>query len=560
MAMLSCSTVSATVDIHDDDGFDIGLPSVSFSFYHVVRAKQRFILDPTLAGSSAASVNPAHALKTMASDENNDIKFYHERLNASGTPNYDENDPLKYIVPPCLYRRVPRWPNDGIDAYRKEHYNKKQIKALRGMALHPKQKELTELLAHWPSESSLKDLIDRAEETNDDSDVTYLINRPLVIQSEAALAFQNFEAAKAHLLEAYRSQDPRVRDILEQSGTKSCVHKASRDPSRLPRMEHIIMPLLHNRLASDANLSLLFGAVNHVRGIVLSFGTNIAKPPAPGSRRYAAIQPYLNIATETKIKAAPKVCAMCGATAGKLVRCTGCLSVHYCGKECQTKAWIIHRPDCLKVQGKPVSDSMRAKAETALKAHELAAVNAMKEIVAEQRNAFYLALLNEDPSLVNEKAQDMLGQLQRVHAPYRTYCALEVITRFRAMGLSTEFTGMMASMPLGIDAKKVGVGIGYLYSDTKNDNAKILLLGAILFKPGPTIRLEERVGLHVKGIYVVDRVEEGKGRKALWKPVPEPYMPGFNRYLWLAAYLQAATRFALAVPSDVDLGIHMDKN
>jgi hypothetical protein len=89
----------------------------------------------------------------MANEEANDddIIRHHARLQASRTLNYDEDDPLKYTVPQSMYRRVPRWrPNDGIDEYRTEHYNKRQIKALRGMSslLLTQQKELTEMLGH----------------------------------------------------------------------------------------------------------------------------------------------------------------------------------------------------------------------------------------------------------------------------------------------------------------------------------------------------------------------------------------------------------------------------
>ena len=98
----------------------------------------------------------------MASAVKNDIYQHHLRLHKSRTPNDDENDPLKYMFHIAMYRRVPRWPNDGIEAYRKEHYNKKQIKAQRGMSVLLEQKELTEMLGHWPSEFSLKDLIERS--------------------------------------------------------------------------------------------------------------------------------------------------------------------------------------------------------------------------------------------------------------------------------------------------------------------------------------------------------------------------------------------------------------
>src|SRR6478672_11184646 len=75
------------------------------------------------------------------------------------------------------------------------------------------------------------------------------------------------------------------------ASVQSAVHKASRDASRFPELEAIIVPLLHKRLASDTNVDLLFGRVSHVRGLLLEHGPNVAHPPPRNSRSciFAAI-------------------------------------------------------------------------------------------------------------------------------------------------------------------------------------------------------------------------------------------------------------------------------
>jgi hypothetical protein len=45
-------------------------------------------------------------------------------------------------------------------------------------------------------------------------------------------------------------------------------------------------------------------------------------------------------------------CDNCGSVAGtnngKLLKCAGCLTVHYCGAECQKKKWKDHKKICKK--------------------------------------------------------------------------------------------------------------------------------------------------------------------------------------------------------------------
>jgi hypothetical protein len=51
----------------------------------------------------------------------------------------------------------------------------------------------------------------------------------------------------------------------------------------------------------------------------------------------------------------PRSCAGCGNTAemlerGKLLECSGCRTVCYCGKACQKADWPVHKPVCKRLQ------------------------------------------------------------------------------------------------------------------------------------------------------------------------------------------------------------------
>ena len=46
-----------------------------------------------------------------------------------------------------------------------------------------------------------------------------------------------------------------------------------------------------------------------------------------------------------------RTCAACGGTqggarGGKLLTCNGCLTVSYCGRDCQLAHWLAHKPAC----------------------------------------------------------------------------------------------------------------------------------------------------------------------------------------------------------------------
>jgi hypothetical protein len=64
------------------------------------------------------------------------------------------------------------------------------------------------------------------------------------------------------------------------------------------------------------------------------------------------------------------VCAVAAAEGKKLLRCTLCYSVFYCGKECQKKAWKAHKKECKKHEGTPPPYPMPEKTEEEAKPSE----------------------------------------------------------------------------------------------------------------------------------------------------------------------------------------------
>lgn len=68
-----------------------------------------------------------------------------------------------------------------------------------------------------------------------------------------------------------------------------------------------------------------------------------AKPAAATSAAAAS-----SSAPSAAAVAAGEVCARCGGTGEGLKRCARCLTIAYCGRECQTAHWSEHKPFCKK--------------------------------------------------------------------------------------------------------------------------------------------------------------------------------------------------------------------
>jgi len=262
------------------------------------------------------------SILTEGTPESKSLQVPTEMTSLMKTPD-DYTDPRKYVVARHDFRRVPRWPNDGIERERQqlldgttEHYEFETT--------DPDQLALTELFGGWIMGAPLA--------SSDPVTRGFCLSLPWMMQHKAAEEQQQGElsqqAAADYLLDAYRSKDETVRRLVDRIGCRMALHKASRDPSRFPDFRAILMPLLQQNLGSDQNIELLFGRVERVLPLLFEIGAHIAEPPPSGSPEAAFMAQY----HAPRAAAAPKLCADCGTAEGNLKRCTACKTVHYCSK------------------------------------------------------------------------------------------------------------------------------------------------------------------------------------------------------------------------------------
>ena len=373
-----------------------------------------------------------------------------------------------------------------------------------------------------------------------------------MFQKTAAKEQSNLSIAKSHLIEAYKRQHADVRRILKEINCEKCVYKGSCDESRFPDFRTIIVPLFQKNLASDKNVELLFGKVSHVRHILLEFGAQLADPPPENSPAGEVLSQFLYV-PEVKATPAPKSCAECGHVSDEdCSKCSACKTVAYCSADCQRKHWPIHKPDCLRAQGKDVSEKVAAKAQR--KVEEKAALERSHkskecEQVKKQFEDDFTAYASEGPG--EHWAHDYSGKRLQIHVP--TVYADQMIGNIAKifLQLREEQIVSLGMFPDGIDPDKYGFR-GTELKDPRTD-ARILVLFERLFAD------EGRgggVGLHIDGVFVVENVVGGAAR---WKLVPEPkasYAREDNRLHKMVKYLELAKRKAKSVPEAIDLGIH----
>jgi len=451
------------------------------------------------------------------------------------------NDPKKYVVSRYDFRRLPRWPNDGIEQERQKMASG-EAENFRHETTDRDHLALQELLGGYPCGEPLDAM------PNDDFIMGrgFVLALPSLMQKQAAEEQGDLTSAKAHLIEAYKRKDSDVLSLLETIGCKKAVYKAVQDPRRFPNFDAILIPLFRHNLATDANVELLFGAVSRVRALLLEIGANMADPPPENSPMGA----YMSQFHTERVKPAPKVCAQCGTKDGSLRKCVDCKSVCYCSKECQRKAWPVHKPDCLEIQGKLVSESVRQKADETKEAweKEKALENERKqtEFVNEVRESL-AEFKHEHPSHVETVWHNCYGRPRKAHLPLYAVEFERGIAQ--SMELKYEEELSLGMFPDGISEELYGRGV--LLSDPANDDAKIMILHERLFDNGGDGNLRAHA---LDGIFVVDSVVN---RKAKWKRVAEPvdYPGDYNRCSRFVAYLIRAKNLALSTASDVDLGI-----
>ena len=460
---------------------------------------------------------------------------------------HNEDDPQKYIFGIHDFNRIPRWPNDGIEKHKKQNLNENHLARHN---VHPFQRQLTELLGEWPSLS--KDFYEL-----DPMAFGFFHALPYQIQSQAAAQEQDFEKAKKHLLEKYHAKDDAVRNLLEVIGCKPAIHRAAQDPTRFPSPAAILTPLLEKNLGSDKNFKLLFGDISNVRGHLFELGPMLAQAPPSNSPAGAYMSKFTG---QQKVKAARKICAACGKTeSGDKThsRCMACKSIHYCGRDCQVKHWPIHRPVCLEVQGKPVSQSMREQAEAAKRKREKIVAKeekAKEESRLEGLQKSWKAFIDEDHRQVETYLFDCYGKRLKAHLPQGGTQIAHHVAQSPLLGLKYVETLSLGMFPDGIDHERYSFR-GILYHDPQNGGASIVLLYINLYESSTAP--SDCIAFSIDGIFVVDRVHKGR---AQWKLVPEPSRailgPSYTRLGFLLKYFGMAKERAQSVGPDVDLGIH----
>lgn len=449
------------------------------------------------------------------------------------------SDTGKYVVARTDFRRLCRWPNDGIEQERREFRDGTRNTRATGNVTHPDQLALTELLGGWPWQVNFLDL-----EPDSRRFATVI---PFYAQKKAAVESDNEETAKEHLLDSYKSQDAAVLDLLQKIGCSKAVRKASKDASRCPEVKAILIPLLRHNLGSDDNIRHLFGEVAYIRGSLLESGALVAEPPPANSPAGAMFSAF----EKTTISPVERQCVVC-ASKGAL-GCSACQSVSYCSKECQLKNWPIHKPQCREEQGKPVSERVRvaAAAESAKQRDEAKAESdRQQEEHIRELQASFLALFEEHPSEVNTWSQDCSGKRRRSDLPWSGPYVEEISAKLQNLEVDVELS--LGMFPEGIPYEFSGRGVLVSNPATR---AKIIVLHERLFRDNGKGTIN---GHALEGIFVVDRVIQKEGKqKAKWVKVARPpALPQSNRLQRFQSYLSKAKEQAIAVPEDVNLGIH----
>ena len=125
---------------------------------------------------------------------------------------------------------------------------------------------------------------------------------------------------------------------------------------------------------------------------------------------------------------AHKICSLCckNAQETKLKKCSGCLEVRYCSKECQATAWYKgHKVSCKDFGG---LKEMVASAKIVKLGGGAFAVEHCPEISPELRNCYILKKDQIFETLDNAKqyaeaARDMFAQTDTPHAPWHVLSA-----------------------------------------------------------------------------------------------------------------------------------------
>eukprot|EP00594_Rhizosolenia_setigera_P013055 CAMPEP_0178956732 /NCGR_PEP_ID=MMETSP0789-20121207/10453_1 /TAXON_ID=3005 /ORGANISM="Rhizosolenia setigera, Strain CCMP 1694" /LENGTH=503 /DNA_ID=CAMNT_0020638765 /DNA_START=139 /DNA_END=1650 /DNA_ORIENTATION=- len=439
------------------------------------------------------------------------------------------------------FRRVPRWSNDGIEQQR-QRYLSGEDENHKCDTNDPDHIDYVELLGGYPCDTPLNKL-------NPDTR-SFFLGLPHQFQEKAAKEQSDLSSAKDHLICAYKRGDTDVLQLLDDINCRHALYKASTDSSRFPSFHTILVPLFQRNLASDCNIEILFGKVSYVRHLLLDIGPHIFEPPPLNSPAGAFLsQFYYN--PEVRAPPIPKSCAGCKSVSVDCQKCVACKSVHYCSVACQREHWPIHRPQCLRAQGKDVPKKFLEKAVQAQKKRDKIEIEKKEQMEVQKYKEFHEALMKfreEPPALCNSHAHDCMGKRLLIHVPSVNANNIIAIVG-GTIGLSKVEDLSMNFYPDGIDPDKYGYR-GLHFRDDNNGGARVIVLFERLFEnEGEGLG----VGLHIDGMFVVDEVLENRAK---WKLVKEPkhiYQPNHTRLSRLTTYLEQAKMIAKAVPETVDL-------
>mmetsp|Transcript_23624 Transcript_23624/g.37678 ORF Transcript_23624/g.37678 Transcript_23624/m.37678 type:complete len:679 (-) Transcript_23624:2874-4910(-) len=163
--------------------------------------------------------------------------------------------------------------------------------------------------------------------------------------------------------------DPKVVEILQRVGDTTLLDGYA-DGRIGGGFCNVFATLERAGEATQDNLELIFGNIKHIRRALFQL-TGKPGPPYQGIQHQAGspldiMMKHHAIPQEEQEKRCDH-CYCLGCEPGVSLKvCAKCRQARYCGRECQLAAWVIHRPQCMRAQGKVVPENIRKAADEAL--------------------------------------------------------------------------------------------------------------------------------------------------------------------------------------------------
>lgn len=470
-------------------------------------------------------------------------------------------------------KTIRRWPGDGLEqhqlSYTTGHFTFEDA--------CPIQKELTELFGGWSVDCRFQDL--------DDLMRAFFLDLPFNIQKDAAHKLANFSAAGNHLFDVCEQDDPKF--LLKRVGAWDAVKYGRRSflswvsDANVPQnamtsggmtvdanefislvpnhhgINMILSRLLGNNEASDENLRALFGSEMHVLGALLEVQELMGVTATEGS---AVQRRQLQLFDQNELKPLLS-CAHCQKVPsdGRVTRCSGCSREVFCSKECLVAEWPLHRLDCYRVQGKPITQSMINKAET-LRRQRLVASSAEAGRSSQHR---VQAMLD---SVMSDEAETCFSTLQLYTARgVRRRKDLSHYFLEALQSLAHASVGLKYEMDIAVIVNPVGAeGDRFVVFSNPTNGAFILLSYQKLFDKGGEGTFH---GICVDDVFVVKtnvpvslamanklrKANKVSGGEVEWKAVPKPAEGGEISSSWklIETWLTKAKELAVVPTKDL---------